>query len=141
MQILQPPDWPRPKGYANGIVAEGRVVFVAGQIGWNAEQRLVSRDLVRQAEQALKNIVAGLDEDGARPEHVARMTWYVTDKRSYIDAQADIGHVYRTVMGTHFPAMTLVEVSGLLEEGAVVEIEATAVLPGDSVVLPNENSI
>ena len=141
MQILQPPDWPRPKGYANGIVAEGRVVFVAGQIGWNAEQRLVSRDLVRQAEQALKNIVAVLDEAGARPEHVARMTWYVTDKRSYIDAQADIGQVYRTVMGMHFPAMTLVEVSGLLEEGAVVEIEATAVLPGDSVVLPNENSI
>ena len=141
MQILQPPDWPRPKGYANGIVAEGRVVFVAGQIGWNAEQRLVSRDLVRQTEQALKNIIAVLDEAGARPEHVARMTWYVTDKRLYVDAQADIGQVYRTVMGTHFPAMTLVEVSGLLEEGAVVEIEATAVLPGDSVVLPNENSI
>jgi len=141
MQILQPPDWPRPKGYANGIVAEGRVVFVAGQIGWDAEQRLVSRDLVRQTEQALKNIIAVLDEAGAGSEHVARMTWYVIDKRSYIDAKADIGQVYRAVMGTHFPAMTLVEVSGLLEEGAVVEIEATAVLPSDSMMLPNEKSI
>jgi enamine deaminase RidA (YjgF/YER057c/UK114 family) len=128
MQILQPPDWLRPKGYANGIVAEGRVVFVAGQIGWDAEQRLVSDDLAEQTEQALKNIVAVLHEAGARPEHVARLTWYVTDRRAYIAAQAEIGQVYRAVMGTHYPAMTLVEVAALLEEGALVEIEATAVL-------------
>jgi enamine deaminase RidA (YjgF/YER057c/UK114 family) len=131
MQILQPPDWPRPKGYANGIVAEGRLVFVAGQIGWDAEQRLVSPDLVGQTEQALKNIVAVLNEAGARPEHIARMTWFVVDKREYIAAQAEIGQVYRTSIGLHFPAMTLVEVAALLEEGALVEIEATAVLPRD----------
>lgn len=129
MQILQPPDWPRPKGYANGIVAEGRMVFVAGQIGWDAEQRLVSPDLVGQTEQALKNIVAVLYEAGARTEHIARMTWYVTDRHVYSAFQAEIGRIYRNVIGTHYPAMTLVEVAALLEEGALVEIEATAVLP------------
>jgi len=131
MQTLQPPDWPRPKGYANGIVAEGRIVFVAGQIGWDAEQRLVSSDLVEQTEQVLKNIAAVLDEAGARPEHIVRMTWYVTDRHAYNDAQAEIGRVYRAVIGTHYPAMTLLEVAALLEPGALVEIEATAVLPND----------
>ena len=136
MRLLQPPDWPRPKGYANGIVAEGRLVFVAGQIGWDAEQRLVSdpgsspgQALAEQAEQALRNVVAVLREADAGPGHVVRMTWYVTDKRAYAEAQAEIGRAYRTVMGTHFPAMTLVEVAALLEDGALVEIEATAVLP------------
>jgi len=129
MQILQPPDWPRPKGYANGIVAEGRMVFVAGQIGWDAEQRLVSPDLVGQTEQALKNIVAVLDEAGARPEHVVRMTWYVVDRHAYSGAQDEIGRIYRAVIGAHYPAMTLMQVAALLEEGALVEIEATAVLP------------
>lgn len=129
MQILQPSDWPRPKGYANGIVAEGQIVFIAGQIGWDAEQQLVSSDLAEQTGQALRNIVAVLDEAGARPEHVARMTWYVTDKRAYSTAQAKIGQIYREVIGAHYPVMTLVEVAALLEEGALVEIEATAVLP------------
>jgi enamine deaminase RidA (YjgF/YER057c/UK114 family) len=129
MRILQPPDWARPKGYANGIVAEGRLVFVAGQIGWDARQRLVSPDFVAQAEQALRNVVAVLHEAGARPEHVARLRWYVTDREAYSTAQAQLGQAYRTVMGAHYPTMTLVEVAALLEQGALVEIEATAVLP------------
>jgi enamine deaminase RidA (YjgF/YER057c/UK114 family) len=131
MRFLQPPDWLRPKGYANGIVAEGRLVFVAGQIGWDAEQRLVSANLAEQTEQALKNIIAVLNEADAAAEHVVRMTWYVTDKRAYAESQADIGRAYRAVMGTHFPVMTLVEVADLLEDGALVEIEVTAVLPTD----------
>lgn len=137
MRILQPPHWPRPKGYANGIVAEGRLVFVAGQIGWDPEQRLVAPDLVEQTEQALKNVVAVLSEAGARAEHVVRMTWYVVDRHAYSMAQADIGRTYRSIMGAHYPAMTLVEVSALLEDGALVEIEATAMLPNDEPVLPS----
>lgn len=129
MQILQPPNWARPKGYANGILAEGRLLFVAGQIGWDAEQRLVADDLVGQTEQALRNIVAVLTEGGAGPEHIARMTWYVVDKHVYHAAQAEIGRAYRDVIGTHYPTMTLVEVADLLEPGAQVEIEVTAVVP------------
>ena len=133
MTILQPPDWARPSGYSNGVAARGTLVFVAGQIGWDGQQRLVSADLVPQVEQALKNVVAVLAEAGAGPEHVARMTWYVTDKHAYNAAVRDIGRAYRTVFGAHFPAMTLVEVADLLEDGALVEIEATAVLPdGDA---------
>ncbi|MDX1420216.1 MAG: RidA family protein [Rubricoccaceae bacterium] len=130
MTVLHPPGWARPSGYSNGILAEGRLVFIAGQIGWDAEQRLVSPDLVPQAEQALRNVAAVLAEAGARPEHVARMTWYVTDKRAYLAASQAIGEAYRAVFGRHYPAMTLVEVADLLEDGARVEIEATAVLPG-----------
>ncbi len=129
MTILQPPGWARPKGYANGLLAEGRLLFVAGQIGWDAGQRLVADDLVGQTEQALRNIVAVLREGGAGPEHIARMTWYVTDKHAYGAAQAEIGRAYRDVIGAHYPTMTLVEVAGLLEPGAVVEIEVTAVVP------------
>lgn len=129
MHILQPPGWAKPKGYANGILCEGKVIFVAGQIGWNEEAQLVSNDLVEQIRQALANIVAILAEADARPEHIARMTWYVTDKREYLAAQRAIGEVYREVIGSHYPAMTLVQVADLLEEGAKVEIEATAVLP------------
>ncbi len=129
MHFLQPPDWPRPSGYSNGVLAEGRLVFVAGQIGWDAEQRLVDGGLATQTEQALKNIVAVLAEGGGRPEHVARMTWYVTDKRAYLAATREVGRAYRAVFGDHYPAMTLVEVADLLEEGAEVEIEATAVVP------------
>ena len=128
MIILQPPDWARPKGYANGILAEGRLLFVAGQIGWDAEQRLVA-GLVAQTERALRNVVAVLREGGAGPEHIARMTWYVTDKHAYNAALAEIGQAYRTVIGTHYPTMTLVEVADLLEPGAQVEIEVTAVVP------------
>ena len=129
MRFLQPPDWDPPKGYSNGVAARGTLVFVAGQIGWDARQRLVSGDLAAQAAQALRNIAAVLAEAGARPEHVVRMTWYVTDKRAYLGATREIGSAYRAVFGTHYPAMTLVEVAALLEDGALVEIEATAVLP------------
>jgi len=129
MKILQPADWASPKGYANGIAARGQLVFVAGQIGWNAAQELESTDLVAQARQALANIVAVLAEAGARPEHIVRMTWYVIDKREYRDAYRQLGAVYREVIGRHFPAMTAVEVNGLIEDGAKIEIEATAVIP------------
>lgn len=127
--ILQPDGWPRPKGYANGISARGRTVFVAGQIGWDAGQRFVGPDLVSQAKQALRNIVAILAEDRARPEHIVRLTWYVTDRAAYLAAGAELGAAYREVLGKHFPAMTAVEVSSLMEAEAVVEIEATAVVP------------
>jgi enamine deaminase RidA (YjgF/YER057c/UK114 family) len=129
MEILHPKHWARAKGYANGVTAEGRLVFVAGQIGWNANQRFESDDFVAQVEQALSNIVAVLAEAGAGPEHLARLTWYVTNKAEYLSRLSEVGGVYRRVIGQHFPAMTLVEVSGLVEDGAKVEIEATAVAP------------
>ncbi|MEP0546590.1 MAG: RidA family protein [Rhodothermales bacterium] len=129
MRFLQPPDWLPPKGYANGVLVDGPVLFVAGQIGWDGQQRLISDDFAEQTRQALENIAAVLREGGARPEHVARMTWYVTDKQAYLAAQRAIGAAYRVVFGDHYPAMTLVEVADLLEPGALVEIEATAVLP------------
>lgn len=129
MRTLQPDGWPRPRGYANGISASGRTIFVAGQIGWDAQQRLVGGGMVAQAQQALANIVAILAVDGARAEHVARLTWYVTDKAAYLAAAAELGAVYRAVFGKHFPAMSAVEVTALMEPGAVVEIEATAVVP------------
>jgi enamine deaminase RidA (YjgF/YER057c/UK114 family) len=129
MQILQPPTWMKPRGYSNGIAASGRIVFVAGQVGWNAEGAFETSDFVAQARQALANIVAILAEAGARPEHIARMTWYVTDKTEYLTSQNALGHAYREVIGAHYPAMTAVQVAGLVEEGAKVEIEATAVIP------------
>lgn len=126
---LNPPAWKPPRGYCNGILAEGRVLFVAGQIGWDQDERIVSGDLGAQVKQALLNIVAVLHEGEAKPEHVVRLTWYVTDKQEYIRERKKIGEVYREIFGDHFPPMTLLQVSGLLEEGAKVEIEATAVLP------------
>lgn len=129
MMILNPAEWAKPKGYANGIAAEGRLVFIAGQIGWTAEARFESDDLVDQTGQALRNIVRVLAEAGARPEHVVRLTWYVVDKRDYLARNAELGKVYREIMGKHYPAMTLVQVAALLEDRAKVEIEATAVLP------------
>lgn len=128
-RILLPEGWARPKGYANGIAARGRTIFVAGQIGWDAQQRLVGDDLVAQARQALVNIVAVLAADGARPEHLVRLTWYVTSRRDYLAAGDPLGAAYREVIGRHYPAMSAVEVSALMEPGAVVEIEATAVVP------------
>jgi len=128
MQSLQPPDWPHPRGYANGIVAEGRIVFVAGQIGWNARGEFETDDFVGQVRQALLNIVAVLAEADATPDRIARMTWYVTDKAAYRASLKEIGRVYREVIGAHYPAMTLVQVAVLLEDRAKVEIEATAVL-------------
>ena len=129
MRLLQPPGWAPPRGYSNGVAARGTLVFVAGQIGWDARQKLVSNELAPQVAQALANVAAVLAEAGARPAHVARMTWYVTDKRAYRAAEREIGRAYRAVFGAHFPAMTLVEVADLLEDGALVEIEATAVVP------------
>lgn len=129
MRILQPPGWKRPSGYSNGVSASGRLVFVAGQIGWDENEAMHSDDFVEQVRQALGNILAVLAEDGAGPEHVTRMTWYCTDKRDYLDRLADVGRVYREIMGKNFPAMTLVQISGLVEDGAKVEIEATAVVP------------
>jgi enamine deaminase RidA (YjgF/YER057c/UK114 family) len=129
VQILHPPGWPRPKGYANGIAAEGRLVFVAGQIGWDEREAIVSDDLVAQIEQALVNTLAVLREAGAGPEHVARMTWYITDREGYLARRAEIGLVWRRLMGPVFPAMAMVVVAGLIEDGAKVEIETTAVLP------------
>ncbi len=130
-RILQPPGWPRPKGYANGISARGRQVYVAGQIGWDTRGALAGPDLVSQAHQALRNIVAVLAEAGARPAHIVRLTWYVTDRDVYFSASGPLGEAYRDVMGTHYPAMSAVEVSALMEPGALVEIEATAVIPDD----------
>ena len=128
-RVLQPGGWPRPRGYANGVSAQGRLVFVAGQIGWNAQGVLVGPDLVSQSRQALQNIVTILAEDGAGPEHLVRLTWFVVDREAYLQAARALGEAYRGVMGTHFPAMSVVEVSALMETGAVVEIEATAVVP------------
>ncbi len=126
---LQPDGWARPRGYANGVSARGRTIFVAGQIGWDAQQQLVSGDLVAQARQALANIVAVLAVDGAKPEHIVRLTWYVTSRTDYLAVAEPLGAAYREMIGRHFPAMTAVEVSALMEPGAVVEIEATAVIP------------
>lgn len=126
---LQPPTWAPPKGYSNGLLCEGKLLFVAGQIGWDAQQQLVSRDFADQTAQALRNIVAILKEGGAQPQHIVRMTWYVTDKQAYLAAQTAIGVAYREIIGRHFPAMTLVQIVDLLETGALVEIEATAVIP------------
>ncbi|MCA9314041.1 MAG: RidA family protein [Planctomycetes bacterium] len=132
MRILQPAGWRRPKGYANGVLARGSWLCVAGQVGWDENEVFRAHDLVGQSRQALQNIVAVLAQGSAKPSDVVRLTWYVTDKRAYLDAQADLGRVYREVMGGHFPAMSLVVVAGLVEDGALVEIEATAVLPEDT---------
>lgn len=129
MDILQPPGWPRPRGYANGIAARGRLVFVSGMIGWNADGQFDSDDFTAQAGQALRNIVEVLREAGARPEHIVRMTWYVVDRREYRTAGSALGAVYREIIGPHYPAMTAVEVRALIEDRARVEIEATAVVP------------
>ena len=127
--ILQPAGWAQPKGYANGVTAEGRLVFVGGQIGWNRQNRFEAHDLVSQVRQTLQNIVDVLAEAGAKPEHVVSLTWYLTDKKDYLDNLASIGKVYRDVMGRHFPAMAVVQVTALIEDDAKVEIQATAVVP------------
>ena len=129
-EVLHPSAWARPIGYSNGVAAApGRIVFVAGQIGWNAAQRFETADLAHQFERALENIVAVLAEAGARPEHVCRMTGYCTDKAEYLAARPEIGRAWRRVMGQQFPAMTMVFVTALLDEGAKIELEATAVVP------------
>ncbi|MDP2620196.1 MAG: RidA family protein [Hyphomicrobiales bacterium] len=125
---LHPKDWKAAKGYANGIVAEGRTVYLAGQVGWNGEEVFETSEFVGQVEQALRNIVAILAEAGGKPEHIVRLTWFVTDKQDYLTRTREVGEAYRRVIGRHFPAMSLVQVAGLVEDGAKVEIEATAVL-------------
>lgn len=128
-RILHPEDWIKPRGFSNGILAHGKQVVVAGQIGWNAAGEFVSDDFVEQAAQALRNVVAVLHAGGAKPEHLVRLTWYVTDKHEYLGAGKELGHAYKAIVGPHYPAMTLIVVAGLLEDRAKVEIEATAVIP------------
>ncbi|PZR56460.1 MAG: enamine deaminase RidA [Candidatus Meridianibacter frigidus] len=128
-KILQPGGWWQPQGYSNGVLATGRYIAVAGQIGWNEAGDLVADDFVSQAAQALRNIVAVVAEGGGKPEHIVRLTWYVTDKLAYSNNSKELGERYREIMGAHYPAMTLIEVKSLLEDEAVVEIEATAIVP------------
>lgn len=129
MEFLHPAGWAKPKGYANGIVASGRTVCVSGMIGWDAVGKFHTDDFAGQVEQALKNIVEVLAEAQAKPEHIVRMTWYVLDKKEYIAAYKEIGEAYRKIIGRHFPTMTAVQVAGLLEDRARVEIEVTAIVP------------
>lgn len=132
MQVLLPPGWPRPKGYANGVMVSGRQIFVAGMIGWDAQGVFHTDDLAGQVRQALQNIVAVLAEGGAKPEHIVRMTWYITDKQAYMAQQAEIGKAYRELIGSFNAAMTAVQVVALIEDRAKVEIEVTAVVPDAS---------
>lgn len=128
-RVIQPPGWSRPRGYSNGMAARGELLAIAGQIGWDERERLVSREFLPQWEQALRNVAAVLHAAGGQPSHLVSLTIYVTDKREYLAAGAELGRVYREVMGKHFPAMALVQVADLLEDGARVEIQALAVLP------------
>ncbi len=129
IEILHPPDWPRPRGFSNDVAAHGTLVFIAGQVGWDQQCRVPSEDFADQVRQALTNVLTVLALRGGKPEHIVRMTWYVTDKREYLASYKAIGEIYRGMLGRHYPAMTAVEVAGLVEDGAKVEIEATAVLP------------
>jgi len=127
--FLHPRGWRAAKGFSNGVVAKGRTVFLAGQVGWNAEQRFESTDFVAQARQALANIVMLVQEAGGKPSHITRLTWFVLDKQEYLSRLRELGEAYRSVIGKHFPAMTLVQVGALVENEAKLEIEATAVVP------------
>ena len=127
--FLHPRGWKAAKGFSNGVVAQGRMVFLAGQVGWNAEQRFENTDFVAQARQALANIVTLVAEAGGEPQHITRLTWFVLDKQEYLSRLRELGDVYRSVMGKHFPAMTLVQVGALVENEARLEIETTAVVP------------
>lgn len=129
MKVLHPAAWKPPVGYANGIAAEGRVVFIAGQVGWNAEQVFESRELAPQFEQALENVLAVLAEAGGRAEHLCRITAYCCDKPAYLDARAELGRIWKRLMGRHYPAMSMIFVSDLLDAPGLIELEATAVIP------------
>ena len=133
MTFLHPKNWAPASGFSHGVAAQGRQVFVAGQVGWNARQEIVDDDFVAQVEQALRNVVDILAEADARPEHLVRLTWYVTDKREYLARSSEVGQAYQRVIGRLFPAMTLVQVVALVEDRAKVEIEATAVVPATTV--------
>jgi enamine deaminase RidA (YjgF/YER057c/UK114 family) len=130
-RTLQPDGWSRPRGYANGISARGRQIHVAGQIGWNAQQQMVSADFVEQAKQAMRNIVDVLACDGATSAHIVRLTWYVTDRTRYLESGAALGEAYREIFGRVYPAMSAVQVCALMEADALVEIEATAIVPDE----------
>ena len=129
MKVLQPAGWARARGFSNGIAASGRLVFIAGQIGWTGEGKWEARDFAGQFRQALKNILDVLKEAKGRPEHIVRLTWYVIDKKEYLGALKEVGNAYRELMGKHYPTMAVVQVSGLVEDEARLEIEATAVVP------------
>ena len=128
MKVLQPANWKRPRGYSNGVEARGRTVFISGMVGWNAQEEFTSTDLAGQVRQALTNIVEVLAEANAKPSDIVRITWYLIDKKEYLNSAAEIGAAYREIIGRHFPAMTVVQVAGLLEDKARVEIEVTAVV-------------
>ena len=132
MQILQPPGWARAKGFSNGIACEGRLVFIAGQVGWTGQGVWQARDFAGQFRQALQNIIDVLKEAKGKPEHIVRLTWYVIDKQEYLGALQDVGAAYRELMGRHYPAMAVVQVSALVEDAARLEIEATAVIPREA---------
>jgi len=134
MKVLHPQGWSPPQGYANGIAASGTVVFVAGQVGWNARQKFESENIVPQFEQALKNVLAVLAEAGGRPEHICRITAYCCDKPAYLAARAELGRIWRAQMGRHYPAMSMIFVSDLLDSPGKIELEATAVLPAERTV-------
>ena len=127
--ILQPPGWAKPKGFSNGIAASGKQVFIAGQIGWTGESKWEAKDFAGQFRQTLKNTLVVLAQAGGRPEHIVRMTWYILDKQEYLGALKEVGAAYRELIGRHYPAMAVVQVSGLIEDEAKLEIETTAVIP------------
>jgi len=129
MKILQPPGWARARGFSNGISCSGKLVFIAGQIGWTGQGAWEAKDFAGQFRQSIKNIIAVLSEAGGKPEHIVRLTWYVIDKQEYLGALKDVGAAYRELMGAHYPTMAVVQVSGLVEDEARLEIEATAVIP------------
>ncbi len=129
IDILQPPGWPRPKGYSNGISASGRMIFTGGLVGWDENESFPEKDMAGQARRTFENIIAVLKEGGAGPEHIVRMTWYITDRDAYLNSVKDIGQAYRDVIGRHFPAMAVVQVVALMEVDALLEIEVTAVVP------------
>lgn len=131
-EVLHPANWKAPKGYANGIAATGRMVFLGGLIGWNANRKFESDDFIEQVKQTLGNILEVLSEAGGKPQDIVRMTWFITDKQEYLSRQKELGVVYRAILGKHFPAMSMVQVAALIEDRAKVEIEATAVIPENS---------
>jgi enamine deaminase RidA (YjgF/YER057c/UK114 family) len=132
MQILQPPGWARPKGFSNGISCQGRLVFIGGQIGWSGQGEWIDQSFAGQFRQALKNVLEILAQAGGKPEHLVRLTWYVLDKKEYLASLKELGAAYRELMGRHYPTMAVVQVSGLVEDDARLEIEATAVIPEEA---------
>ena len=134
IQILQPPGWAKPKGFANGIAASGRLVFVAGQVGWTGEGKWEAKDFAGQFRQALQNCIDVVAQAGGTPQHIVRLTWYITSKQEYLASLKEVGVAYRALMGRHFPVMAVVEVSGLMEAEAKLEIEATAVVPPEGAI-------